>query len=317
MTNSYTKQTTIKKAISFEGIGVHSGNAIHGKLCPAEPNTGIVFVRTDQPEPNTIPALWEYVTNTQLCTQVGATPKVTVGTIEHLLSACAGYEIDNLRIELDGPEVPIMDGSASPFVKMIEKSGLTQQNAFKKVIAIKKQVSIFQDDMMAKISPAHGFSLHVEIDFTSQAIGKQTLMTHMSPRQYKKLISSARTFGFTKDLETLNKMGLAKGASLDNSIAIQDHKILNEEGLRYKDEFVRHKVLDAIGDLYLSGHKIIGHFEGIKNGHALNYSLVKSLMEDETAWSYSLLPLSTKATTSASTPEKVLPVSVPIENIAK
>lgn len=291
------KQITLKNVIRATGIGVHTGEKVFLTLRPAPTNTGIIFVRTDCNPPVRIPARTEYVGDTSFCTTLSK-DGVRVSTVEHVLSAMAGLGIDNAIIELSAPEVPIMDGSSGPFVFLIQSAGIKVQSADKKFIKILKPIEVKEGDKFARIEPHDGFTVSFNIDFSHPVIrnGKQDSTFEFSPAAYIKQVSRARTFGFLSDFEWLRSKNLASGASLDNAIVLDEYRVLNEGGLRYDDEFVRHKILDAIGDLYLLGHSIIGAFHGVKSGHTLNNKLVKALLADKSAWE--MVTLEDKSTTA-------------------
>ena len=279
--NNNIKQTTLSQSISINGIGLHSGIKVSMKLIPAEADFGIKFIRTDLSINNTVEALWSNVTNTKLSTTISNNEGVSISTIEHLMSALSGLHIDNLKIEIDGPEVPIMDGSSKEFVNLIESIPLKYLDKKRKIIKIKKNIKVINDNSSVELKPNKQFSIDFEIDFPSKLISKQSCQLQLINGNYKSDIASARTFGFEKDVDTLRSNGLALGGSLDNAVVVGDNKILNKDGLRYKDEFVRHKILDSIGDLYLAGAPIQGYFYGNKSGHYLNNLLLKSLFSDE------------------------------------
>ena len=284
--NNNINQQTLSKPISITGIGLHSGLKVTIKLLPAEADFGIKFYRTDLSNNNIIEALWSNVSNTQLSTTISNKLGVKVSTIEHLMSALSGLHIDNLKIEIDGPEVPIMDGSSKDFVNLIEKIPLKTLNKKRKVIKIKKNIKVIKDDSSVELKPNNQFSIDFEIDFPSKVVSKQSCQLQLINGNYKSDIASARTFGFIKDVDTLRSKGLALGGSLDNAVVVGDNKILNKDGLRFKDEFVRHKILDSIGDLYLAGAPIQGYFHGNKSGHYLNNLLLKSLFSDKGNYEY-------------------------------
>ncbi len=279
------KQRTLKNSIQAVGVGLHTGKRIYMTLRPAAPGTGIIFHRVDFNEPVDIPAATQYVVDTRMSTTLGRAD-VRVSTVEHLLSAVAGLGIDNLHIDVDAPEVPIMDGSAGPFVFLLRSAGIEEQNAPKKFIRIKKSVGAEKDDKWARFQPYDGFKINFTIDFDHPAFRETTQQVEVdfSTTSFVTSVSRARTFGFLKDYEKLREMNLALGGSLENAVVIDDHRVINEEGLRSGDEFVKHKVLDVIGDLYLLGHSLIGSFEGYKSGHELNNVLLKKLLGDATAW---------------------------------
>jgi UDP-3-O-[3-hydroxymyristoyl] N-acetylglucosamine deacetylase len=275
------KQRTLKESIRATGIGLHGGVKVYMTLRPAPANTGIVFRRIDLDEPIDIPANALNVSQTTLGTTLehdGA----KVATVEHLLSAMAGVGIDNAFVDLTAPEVPIMDGSAAPFVFLLQSAGIEEQNSPKKFIRIRKPIEVRDGDKWARLTPYNGFKIHFEIDFDHPVLRKhrQTASLDFSTTAFLKEISRARTFGFLRDLETLRERDLTLGGSLDNAIVMDEYRVLNEDGLRFRDEFVRHKILDAVGDLYLLGSCLIGEFNGFKSGHYLNNCLLRALLED-------------------------------------
>lgn len=279
------KQRTLKNTIRASGVGLHTGEKIQLTLKPADIDNGIIFKRTDISGAPEIRACTENVGDTRLSTTL-VKDNIRVSTVEHLLSAIAGLGIDNLYVELSGPEVPIMDGSAGPFVFLLQSAGICEQNAAKKFIRIKKTVEVQQEDRWAKFEPYNGFKVGFTIDFDHPVFkaGPQTAEIDFSSTSFVKEVSRSRTFGFLRDFEYLRAKNLALGGSLDNSIAVDDKKILNEDGLRYEDEFVKHKILDAIGDLYLLGYSLIGSFKGHKSGHELNNVLLRTLLSQPDAW---------------------------------
>ncbi len=256
------------------------------KLLPAEADYGIKFCRTDIETNNLVEALWSNVTNTKLSTTISNEFGISISTIEHLMSALSGLHIDNLKIEIDGPEVPIMDGSSKEFVDLIETVPIKDLNKKRKIIKIKKNIKINNGDSSVELKPNNQFSINFEIDFPSKVVSRQSCQLQLVNGNYKSDIASARTFGFEKDVDTLRSNGLALGGSLDNAVVVGDNKILNKDGLRFKDEFVRHKILDSIGDLYLAGAPIEGYFKGNKSGHHLNYLLLKTLFSDKQNYEY-------------------------------
>ena len=279
------KQRTLKNVIRATGVGLHTGEKIYLTLRPAAPDTGIVFRRVDLDHPVEIAAREENVGDTRLSTTISK-GDVRISTVEHLLSAFAGLGIDNAYVDLSAPEVPIMDGSAGPFVFLIQSAGIEDQPAPKRFIRIKRSVVVEDGDKWARFDPFEGFKVSFIIDFNHPAFKDRTQEVSMdfSTTSFVKEVSRARTFGFMRDLEWLREKNLALGGSLNNAIVVDDYRILNEDGLRYEDEFVKHKVLDAIGDLYLLGHSLIGAFSGHKSGHALNNHLLRTLMADQSAW---------------------------------
>jgi UDP-3-O-[3-hydroxymyristoyl] N-acetylglucosamine deacetylase len=279
------RQRTLKNVIRATGVGLHTGDKVYLTLRPAAPNTGIVFRRIDLEQPVEIPACPNNVGDTRLSTTLEH-DGVKVSTVEHLLSAFAGLGVDNAYVDVSAPEVPIMDGSAGPFVFLIQSAGVEEQNAPKRFIRIKRKVSVEDGDKRAAFEPFDGFKVSFAIDFDHPAFTEKTQFSSIdfSSTSFVKEVSRARTFGFLRDIEMLRERELALGGSLDNAIVVDDYRILNEDGLRYEDEFVKHKILDAIGDLYLLGHSLIGAFTGYKSGHALNNRLLKTLVADRSAW---------------------------------
>lgn len=279
------RQRTLKTTIRATGVGLHTGDKVYLTLRPAPVDTGIVFRRVDLDPIVEIDAKPENVGDTTLSTCL-VKDGVRISTVEHLLSAMAGLGLDNAYIDVSAPEVPIMDGSASPFVFLLQSAGVTEQNAPKKFIKIKKKVTVEDGDKKATFEPFDGFKVAFTIDFDHPVFKKssQTSVIDFSTTSFVKEVSRARTFGFMKDIEFLRANNLALGGSQDNAIVMDDFRVLNEDGLRYDDEFVKHKILDAIGDLFLLGHSLIGSFVGYKSGHALNNQLIRTLMADESTW---------------------------------
>ena len=280
-------QRTLKNAIQATGVGLHSGDKVYLTLHPAPVNTGIVFRRTDLDPYVEIPANAESVFDTTLCTSLQR-DGVKVATVEHLMSALAGLGIDNCYVDVTAPEVPIMDGSASPFVFLIQSAGIEEQSAPKKFIRIKKCIRVEDGEKFTQFTPYDGFRVNFTIDFKHPAfVGRpQRSSLDFAKTSYMKEVSRARTFGFMSDYERLREADLAKGGSLDNTVVVDDYRILNQDGLRYDDEFVKHKVLDAIGDLYLLGCSLVGEFEGYMSGHELNNKLLRQLLSQQDAWEY-------------------------------
>ena len=276
-------QRTLKDTVSCTGIGLHSGHKVHLKIKPALPNSGIVFVRTDLPDRPQIRAHIENVVSSNLATTIGQNG-VFVNTVEHLLAALGGLGIDNALVEVDGPEVPAMDGSAAPFLFLIKSVGIKIQFEPKKVVVIKRSICIKEDDKWIYLSPASSLSINFTIDFDHPLLKKQTYTFNFSTPSFEREISRARTFGFLRDVEKLWAKGLALGGSLDNAVVIDDFRVINEGGLRYRDEFVRHKILDLIGDLTLLGHPIVAKIRAYKTGHALNHKLMKRLWAKKRYW---------------------------------
>ena len=279
------KQRTLKNPIRATGVGLHSGKKVLMQLRPAPANFGIVFRRTDLDENVDIPASAGNVTQTTLGTSL-TQGNATVSTVEHLMSALAGLGIDNLVVELSAGEVPIMDGSAGPFVFLLQSAGIEEQAAAKRFVRVRKSVKVEDGDKWARFDPYDGFKINFEIEFDHPVFKRRSQVASMdfSTTTFLREVSRARTFGFMRDLEYMRARNLALGGNLDNAIVLDDYRILNEDGLRYEDEFVKHKILDAIGDLYLVGHSLIGEFSGYKSGHALNNRLLRTLMADESAW---------------------------------
>ena len=279
-------QQTLSAPILIKGIGLHSGIEVSMKLLPAEADFGIKFYRTDISNNNSIHAIWSNVSNTKLSTTICNKFGVSVSTIEHIMSALSGLHIDNLKIEINGPEVPIMDGSSKIFVNLIETVPVKILNKKRKILKIKKNIKIIKEESSVELKPHKQFSIDFEIDFPSRLVSQQSCQLQLINGNYKTDIASARTFGFEKDVDTLRSNGLALGGSLENAVVVGENKILNLDGLRFKDEFVRHKILDSIGDLYLAGSPIQGYFFGNKSGHYLNNLLLISLFSDKNNYEY-------------------------------
>ncbi|MBS0194238.1 MAG: UDP-3-O-acyl-N-acetylglucosamine deacetylase [Proteobacteria bacterium] len=279
------KQRTLKNVIRATGVGLHSGQKVFMTLRPAAADTGIVFRRVDLSPPVEIRARAEHVGDTSLSSTL-VRGDVRIMTVEHLLSAMAGLGIDNAYVDLSAPEVPIMDGSAGPYVFLLQSAGIEEQNVAKRFIRIKKPVRVEDGDKWARFEPFDGFKVGFTIRFNHPIITRSTSSAEVdfSTTSFVKEVSRARTFGFMKDIEMLRDRQLVLGGSMDNAIVLDDYRILNEDGLRYEDEFVKHKILDAIGDLYLLGHSLIGAFYGFKSGHQLNNLLLRTLLADRTAW---------------------------------
>jgi UDP-3-O-[3-hydroxymyristoyl] N-acetylglucosamine deacetylase len=289
------KQRTLKSLTRAVGVGLHSGQKVELTLRPAPPDTGIVFRRIDLPVPVDIPVEALAVCDTRLASTISpggdpGAPKVQ--TIEHILSACAGLGLDNLYIDITADEVPILDGSAASFVFLLQSAGIELQNAVKKFVRVLKTVEVREGEganlKWARLEPFHGYKLSFEIDFKHPAVDStgQQVSFDFASGQYKRDIARARTFGFTKDVETMRSRGLTLGGSMDNAIVVDDYRVLNTEGLRYDDEFVKHKILDAIGDLYIVGHPLLASYTAFKSGHALNNKLLRALLADASAWEY-------------------------------
>lgn len=278
------RQRTLKNTIRATGVGLHTGKKVYLTLKPAPVDCGIVFRRVDLDEPVEIQARANNVGDTRLSSTL-VKGDVRVSTVEHLLSALAGLGIDNIYIELSASEVPIMDGSAGPFVFLLQSAGIAEQDAAKKFIRITQSVQVEEGDKWARFDPYHGFKVNFKIDFKHPVFQTcQEASIDFSSTSFVKEISRARTFGFMREIELLRQNQLALGGSMDNAIVVDDYRVLNEDGLRYEDEFVKHKMLDAIGDLYLLGHSLVGAFTGYKSGHALNNKLLLALLENESSW---------------------------------
>lgn len=281
------QQRTPKKVIQATGVGLHSGEKVLLTLRPAPINTGIVFRRTDLNPVVEIPASYEYVSETMLCTSLQR-DDVKIATVEHLLSALAGLGIDNAYVDVNAPEIPIMDGSAAPFVFLIQSAGVREQNAAKRYIRILKPIRVEENDKYVQFLPYNGYKVSFTIDFDHPVFNNKPKKAcfDFSHTSYVKQVCRARTFGFLADYERLRESDLIKGGSLDNAVVVDDYRVLNEDGLRFEGEFVAHKVLDAIGDLYLLGSGLIGAFEGYKSGHELNNRLLRALVVNQDAWEY-------------------------------
>ena len=278
-------QRTLKNVIRATGVGLHTGEKVYLTLRPAAPDTGIVFRRVDLDPAVEIRACAENVGDTRLSSTL-VQDGVRVSTVEHLLSAFAGLGIDNAYVDVSAPEVPIMDGSAGPFVFLLQSAGVEEQNKAKRFIRIKRKVEVVEGDKRASFEPFEGFKVTFSIDFDHPAFKEraQFATVDFSSTSFVREVSRARTFGFLRDIEMLRQKELALGGSLDNAIVVDDYRVMNEDGLRYEDEFVKHKILDAIGDLYLLGHSLIGSFSGHKSGHALNNRLLRELISQKDAW---------------------------------
>ena len=278
-------QRTLKNVIRATGVGIHTGEKVFMTLRPAPVNTGIVFRRTDLTPAAEVPAFATHVGDTSMNTSLEQ-DDVRVSTVEHLMSAFAGLGIDNAYVDLSNAEVPIMDGSAGPFVFLIQSSGIEEQSAAKRFIRVLEPVEVRMEDKWARLDPFDGFRVSFKIDFNHPVFRSHQSFASVdfSTTSYLKEIARARTFGFMRDIEMLRERNLVLGGSMDNAVVLDDYRVLNEDGLRYEDEFVKHKVLDAIGDLYLLGHPLIGAFSGYKSGHELNNRLLRNLLEQTDAW---------------------------------
>ena len=283
------KQRTLKTVIRASGVGLHGGVKVNMTLRPAAPNTGIVFRRVDLPEPVDLPAQALMVGDTRMCSCLEKDApggKVKVGTIEHLMSALAGLGIDNAWVDLDAPEVPILDGSAAPFVFLIQSAGIEEQNAAKKFIRVTQPIEVRDGDKWARFEPYAGYRLNFSIVFNHPAIDKSAQQAEIdfAEHSYVRELSRARTFGFMQEVEFLRENGLALGGGLENAIVLDEFRVLNQDGLRYGDEFVKHKILDAVGDLYLLGHPLLAAYSSHKGGHALNNQLARTLLANQASW---------------------------------
>ena len=279
------KQRTIKEAVRATGVGLHGGQKVYMTLRPAADNTGIVFRRVDLDPALDVPADAFSVSETMLGTTLGE-GQGKVATVEHLLSALAGLGVDNAYVDLSAPEVPIMDGSAAPYVYLVQSAGIQEQTSLKRFIRVRETVRVEDGEQWVELRPYDGFRLSLSIDFEHPVFRRHQQETQLdfSTAAYLREVSRARTFGFLKDIETLRAHNLTLGGSLDNAIVLDEFRVLNEDGLRYEDEFIRHKMLDAIGDLYLAGGTLLGEFRGHKSGHELNNQLVRNLLSSERAW---------------------------------
>jgi UDP-3-O-[3-hydroxymyristoyl] N-acetylglucosamine deacetylase len=282
-------QHTLAGPAICAGVGLHSGQRVRVSIRPAPVNTGIVFVRTDLSGDNRVRATAEAVTPTRLCTVIQNAAGVKVATIEHLMAALAALDVDNALVELDGPEIPIMDGSALPFIQLIDRAGRRLQEAERQYIEILETVEVTEGDKWVRLSPCDRFEMAFEIAFDTAAIGRQRVDLAVNEASFRRELADCRTFGFLSEVNALREAGLARGGSLENAVVIDGDRVLNPEGLRRPDEFVRHKALDAVGDLYVLGAPILGRFEGVYAGHALNNMAVRALLDRPQA--YRLAPL--------------------------
>ena len=306
------RQRTLKQAVTATGVGLHTGEKVRLTLRPAPADTGIVFERTDLVPPVRIPARPESVRDTRLSSCLIADlpegQEVRVSTVEHLMSALAGLGVDNLVVEVDAPEIPILDGSAAPFVYLLQSAGMVDQNRPRRFVRVLETVKVADGDdssgRWAQLSPHEGFRIDFSIDFRHPAVDRtgQAASVDLCVEPYVRAIARARTFGFMQDVETMRANGLALGGSLDNAIVMDEFRILNSDGLRYADEFVKHKMLDAIGDLYLLGHPIIGAYAAHKSGHALNNRLLRALLANQAAWTFVTFEEAEKAPSFARAP---------------
>ncbi|KAJ7280268.1 UDP-3-0-acyl N-acetylglucosamine deacetylase [Mycena rebaudengoi] len=289
------RQRTIREKASCTGVGLHCGRDIRLELLPAPENSGITFIRTDLPRHPELRACTEHIADTTLATTLAVgerAERASVGTVEHLLSAFAGMGIDNIRVLVDGPEVPILDGSAQPFVDLILSAGIERQRRDKRFLVIKKEFTLREGDKVAEVSPGNGLRITCSLDFDHPLISPQPYRFDFSERAYQRDLARARTFGFLRDVEMLRARGLALGGSLDNAVVIDDYRVMNPEGLRFSDEFVRHKALDALGDISLFGLPLVGRVRLHRSGHALNTKLVRAVLADPTLYEVVTPPLS-------------------------
>ncbi|MEM7566166.1 MAG: UDP-3-O-acyl-N-acetylglucosamine deacetylase [Pseudomonadota bacterium] len=284
MVRSNGKQTTLAADVVVDGIGVHSGAPVRLTVRPASADTGIVFSRSDLSDRIVVPARYHLVSDTSLCTVVGVQPGPGVSTVEHLMAALAGLGVDNASVELDGPEMPIMDGSSARFVDAIQAVGIVTQSRTRRVIRVLKPVSIEVGDTKAELLPHDHFRIEATIDFAHPVIGRQSFVYDEVETDFETEIAPARTFGFFKDVEAIRAAGLARGASLDNTVVVGDDAVMNADGLRFADEFVRHKVLDAVGDLALAGFQLQGLYRVERPGHRLNHAILTALFSQQGAW---------------------------------
>lgn len=283
------KQRTLKNKVRATGVGVHLGHRVEMWIRPAPPDTGIVFCRTDLPGAPMVRAHALNVNDTRLSTRIEDSQSgARAATVEHLMSAFAGLGIDNAYVDLSAEEVPIMDGSAGPFVFLLQSAGIEEQGKAKRYIRVLKPIELKEKDRFVSLTPFNGFKLRFTIEFDHPVFDKSAseVEINFANVSFAKDVARARTFGFTHEVETMRSMGLGRGGSLENAIVIDDFRVLNSDGLRFDDEFVKHKALDAVGDLYMLGHPLIGAFHGIKSGHAMNNKLVRALLADKTAWEY-------------------------------
>jgi UDP-3-O-[3-hydroxymyristoyl] N-acetylglucosamine deacetylase len=284
VTTEPSRQHTLAAPAIFAGVGLHSGLHVRVAIRPAPAGAGVVFVRTDLPGDNLIPCRGDMVSQTRLNTVVSNEAGASVSTVEHLMAALAALSIDNAIVELDGPEVPIMDGSAEPFVQLLDRAGRRRQEAERRYIEVLEPIEVVDGDKRAALLPSPAFEIFFEIEFDSRVIGRQQVDLVVDEESFRTELSDCRTFGFVHEVEALRRVGLARGGSLDNAVVIDGDEILNAEGLRRPDEFVRHKALDAVGDLHVLGQPLLARFEGVKAGHALNNLVVRALLERPDAW---------------------------------
>lgn len=290
------RQTTLANSISLTGVGVHSGAPVSITLHPSDANSGVCFTVSHLDKDVEINAHCDFIDSLLLCTVLGSECGASVATVEHLMAAIRGMSVDNMLVEIDNGEVPIMDGSAMPFVRAIEEAGVVELDAPRRFIKVLKPVRVEENGCWGELLPYNGFRLEVEIDFKTPVIGRQKFVSEMSPGVFKEELARARTFGFMADVEGLWAAGRALGASLDNTVAIDNDKVLNPEGLRFADEFVRHKALDAVGDLALAGYPLLCSYKSYRGGHALNAKAIQTLFADDSAWAFVDAPVSASVT---------------------
>ena len=309
--SAYVSQKTLKNAIGCSGVGLHTGAKVSMVIHPAEPDSGIRFKRMDiSGGQAVIRAHWRNVVDSQLCSAVANENGVGVQTIEHLMAAFAGLGIDNALVEINGPEIPIMDGSAAPFVFLVECAGSVEQNARRRAVKILKSITVTGDGCEATLLPGDGFSVEFDIAFSSPLVASQIYFVEFVNGTFKTEIASARTFGFEHEVAAMRAGGMLLGGSLDNAVVVSGEKILNDSGLRYGNEFVRHKILDLVGDLYLAGTPLIGHFRGSRSGHAMNHLLLETLFADKEAWS--LIPMTADAPSALDMDASLIPAQAPL-----
>lgn len=285
MASTGFRQHTLKNSIYCSGTGLHSGAKVALSLHPAKPDTGIVFRRADIGGPDAeISARYDQVSDTRLCTTLTNSAGVSVSTVEHLMAALAGCQLDNVIVEVNGPELPIMDGSAEPFVFLIDCAGVVAQDVPRRAIRVLKSVAVSDGATSARVEPWGGSTINIDLDFDTAVIGQRSMFFDMFSDSFRSELSRARTFGFLHEVEALQAAGLARGGSMENAVVISGDTVLNEGGLRFDDECARHKALDCVGDLYLAGAPIIGHFHGVRPGHAINNRLLRQLFADPSAW---------------------------------
>lgn len=280
-----SRQKTLAKQVDLNGVGVHSGLPVHVCLKPAPQGTGIIFVRTDvKDQPNVIPALWSYVVDTRLCTLLANSAGVKVGTIEHLMAALRGADVSNVIIEIDGPEVPIMDGSSAAFIEAIDSVGVVEQEAPVYAIKVLEPIEVRDGDKYVRLMPSDQETYSGTIIYENQVIGHQSYEMTFVNGNFRHELADSRTFGLFEEVDALRSMGLAKGGSLENAIVVTKDSVMNPEGLRHEDEFIRHKLLDAVGDLYLAGAPVIAAYEGVRLSHGMNNALLRTLFARPQSW---------------------------------